>query len=80
MVGLLQCPLRTGAHKLRPGLLVLTVGAAYAGADIDPKMGPGPAVGSAGGFVDAGQAALTGQPVVGPGFGPGAVNATPGAL
>ena len=42
-------------------------------------MGPGPAVGSAGGFVDAGQAALTGQPVVGPGFGPGAVNATPGA-
>ena len=46
---------------------------------IDPKMGPGPAVGEHGGFMDAGTAAFTGHPVVGPGFGPGGVNATPGA-
>ncbi len=50
-----------------------------AGGAIDPAMGPGPAVGKQGGFVSAGQAAMTGQPVVGPGFGPGGVNATPGA-
>ena len=35
--------------------------------------------GSAGGFVGPGKAAATGQPVVGPGFGPGGANATAGA-
>ncbi len=55
--------------------------AAQTGAgNIDAKMGPGPAVGSAGGFRDPATAAMTGKPVVGPGFGPGAVNATPGEI
>ena len=40
--------------------------------------GPGPVPGSAGGFRGPAQAAATGGPVVGAGFGPGTVNAPPG--
>jgi len=68
-----QAP-RCGARTLHPDHCAANTGAG----DIDAKMGPGPAVGSAGGFRDPATAAMTGKPVVGPGFGPGAVNATPG--
>ena len=60
---------RTASHRLRR---LSRAGQANFAA------GPGPVPGSAGGFRDAAQAAMTAKPVVGPGFGPGAVNATPG--
>ena len=47
----------------------------YAGGQYGAREGPGIKPGTAGGYMGPGAAAAMGQPVVGPGFGPGGANA-----